>query len=105
MALFSEFVILSQNWSKIVARQNVDSSHVNYRVNIDFARMFIYVKYSQYLDHKGLLITSPPSAYSTFLPTIVVILYPSVVLFESGIYKGKAIYNICIGPSFTPKIA
>ena len=39
-----KIAIFSQKWSAIAARKNVDQSNLNYKVNMDFTKIFIYVK-------------------------------------------------------------
>ena len=49
MTLLSKFSIFHQKWPKIGAQNNVDLSNQNYKVNMNFTKIFIYVKSPQHI--------------------------------------------------------
>ena len=44
MTFLSKFAIFTQKWFKIAAQKNVDLSNQNYKVNMDFTKIFIYMR-------------------------------------------------------------
>ena len=44
MTFLSKFAIFTKKWFKIAAQKNVDLSNQNYKVNMDFTKIFIYMR-------------------------------------------------------------